>query len=259
MKISSRCFRWGGLAALLLLLAGGAQAATYLKQVSTTSEFEMMGQKQPARTDTSVIWIGDQMATMSAGAGMTTILRADKGMLYFVDPGERAYAEMPLGKLGDLKAMMGAEGADEEEAEQMAAMANAMLGSMQVSVTPTGEKKRVRDWDASLYRLEMSIAGMGSKGEIWASKDLKADYSMFYTLTNAMQAQMPGFARVTEEMKKIQGIPVLSVTEMQVMGATMKSTTELLECGERAAPAGIFELPAGFTQKPFGEMRGGHR
>ncbi|MBM3317310.1 MAG: hypothetical protein FJY75_05615 [Candidatus Eisenbacteria bacterium] len=256
MHLRALPFHRAATAALLLLLAaaGGAHAATYMKQLSTTGAFEIMGQKQPAESDTTVIWLSAQAAYMETGKGVATILRADQDKIYFVKPAERVYAEMPLSSLGDIGAMMGAEGDDAAGADQMAAIAGAMLGSVKVDVRPTGASKRIRDWNASQYMVDMSIAGMTSKAEIWASTDLKADYGLFFKLTNALQGQMPGFEKVTQEMQKVQGIPVLSITDAQVMGTSVKSTTELLECAERAAPSGIFEVPAGYAKKSFAEF-----
>ena len=76
---------------------------------------------------------------------------------------------------------------------------------------------------------------------------------MAYTMANGMMASMPGFEKILAEMKKIKGVVVFQTTVAKVMGQEMKSTTELLECSEKAAPAGHYDLPAGYKKaKGFG-------
>jgi len=51
-------------------------------------------------------------------------------------------------------------------------------------------------------------------------------------------------------MKKVRGVPVLTVTNMTMMkNVTIKSSRELLEIREGTAPAGTFEIPAGYTKR----------
>jgi hypothetical protein len=51
-----------------------------------------------------------------------------------------------------------------------------------------------------------------------------------------------------KEFKKIKGITVLTTSTTTVMGTSIKSSTELLDYKEGTAPAGHFELPAGYKK-----------
>lgn len=54
--------------------------------------------------------------------------------------------------------------------------------------------------------------------------------------------------QIVTEMKKVKGIPVLTITSMDMMGASIKTTQELIEYKEGTAPAGHFELPKGYKK-----------
>ena len=71
------------------------------------------------------------------------------------------------------------------------------------------------------------------------------------SLTSAMgpMAQNPmfkGMAKLTEEMKKIQGFPLARTTEIQMMGKTTTSSSEAIEVKQGPVPASAFDIPAGY-------------
>jgi hypothetical protein len=220
-----------------------------------------MGQTQPAKDDTSTIWMTKDMACMTGADNKASILRADKGFIYLVDHEKKTYSEIPLAAMGDIKKMAGEEGDEEasqaEEAAQGDEAAEDLAGgmlSMDVKVTPTDEKKKIQDWNANKYLVEVKMMMGTTKSEIWASEDIKIDYDMFQSISNAFIAFMPGFQKAMEEFKKVKGVTVLSVNEAQVMGTSVKTTTTLLECSsDKSAPAGIFDIPKDYKQ---GEMMG---
>jgi hypothetical protein len=243
---------------LLVAVALPAVADTCIKQVTTTDAFEIMGQKQPGRSDTSITWLGNGMARMDGPNNTSTIFRVDKGMLYVLDNNAKTYSEMPIEALGDIKKMAGIKEGEEGAAEAEAAqkMAQAMMGSMKVTVTPTTETKAIKDWKATKYLVDMSMPMGATKTEIWASEDVKVDYSLFQTVSNGMMAQLPSFAEMLKEMQKVKGLPVLSVSEVEMMKTKVKSTTELLECSEKAAPTGLFDVPAGYKKAEMSHKPG---
>ncbi len=256
MKSKRALTSFCGLAVLALLaLWGTTQAETFIKQVTHTDSFKVMGQVQPAEDDTSTVWMTKDKACMTGSDNKSSILRADKGIMYFVDHESKTYAEMPLEDLGDIKKMAGLE--DDEEAAQAAEMMQGLVAgmmSMEITVTPTDEKKKIKDWSAKKYIVEIKMPMGSTKSEVWASEDIKIDYDMFNTLSNAFMAQMPGFQKAMEEMKKVKGVTVLSIGEAQVMGTSVKTTTTLLECSSKPAPAGIFDVPKDYKKEEMTEM-----
>ena len=109
--------------------------------------------------------------------------------------------------------------------------------------------KTVGAWKCRKYLLEMNM-GMGGtmNAESWATEDIKLDYAKVFTAANAMMAAMPGFDKIIQEMKKIKGVVVYQTATTKVMGADVKSSTELLEAGDKSAPAGTYDLPAGYKK-----------
>ena len=244
--------------ACLVIATAQARADVYMKSKTHTDAFTVMGQSQPAKDEIMVFWMGDNKArTDQEGANTSMIFQADKKMLYMVDHNKKQYSEMPLdfGKMFD--AAVDEEGGDEEEkaqAKAMAGMMKGLMGSMSAKVTDTGETKKIGSWNARRYTLEIDMGGMGkTTGDAWATEDIKVDYAMAYTMANGMMASMPGFEKILAEMKKIKGVVVFQTNVAKVMGQEMKSTTELLECSEKAAPAGHYDLPSGYKKvKGFG-------
>jgi hypothetical protein len=234
----------------LALVAAPARADFYMKQRVHTGAFSVMGQDQPEKDEIMVFWIGAGKARTDTESSQSSILLLqDKKMMYMIDHAKKQYSEMPMdfGKI--LGEAGGGEGEEEGRAQAMAMM-KGMMGGMKATVIDTGETKKIGDWNCRKYIIEMDMGMMGKvKTETWATEDLKFDYTMAFAMANAMMASMPGFDRILAEMKKIKGVVVQQTATMNVMGgAEVKSTTELLEAGEKAAPAGQYDLPAGYRK-----------
>lgn len=235
-----------------------ARADVYMKNKMHTDAFTVMGQSQPAKDEIMVFWMGDKKArTDTEGGNSSMIFLAEKNMLYMIDHAKKQYSEMPLdfGKMFGEAA--GEEGGDEEDkaqAKAMAGMMKGLMGNMSAQVTDTGETKKIGNWNCRKYTLVIDMGGMGkTEGEAWATEELKVDYAMAYTLANGMMASMPGFEKILAEMKKIKGVVVYQTTAAKVMGSEVKSTTELIEAGNKDAPAGHYDIPAGYKKvKGFG-------
>lgn len=253
MKPKSILIVGAALACFLLLTAVGLQADIYMKQKTHTDALKMMGMTQPAKDEITVIWIGKDRSRNDTGDQKTTIMRMDKGLLYKIDHKKKTYQEMPL----SIKQMIDENVADKgKEAEEAAAlaqeMAEAFAESMEVKVTPTNEKQKIGSWNCRKYLLDTSMAMGDTKSEVWATEELKIDWKSYLRLTNAMMAGSPGFEnmidKIYKEMSKIKGVIVLQLNTTNVMNTEVKSSTELLEFKEQAAPDGTYEPPAGYKK-----------
>ncbi len=245
-------------AAILCFVFGAVQARAdiYMKQKVHTDEFKMMGQTQAAKDEISVTWLGENLARMDQGAGTSSILLGDKKILYMLDHNKKTYTEMPL----DFEKMFDEAGAaqageDPETAEAkkkmpgfMKGLMKGVMGAMSAKVTETDETKKIGNWNCRKYLIEMDM-GMGkSQSEAWATEDLKINYDLYFTSANAMMAAQPGFDKFIKEMKKVKGVIVFQTSTINMMGAEMTSTTELLECSDKDAPAGNYDVPAGYKK-----------
>jgi len=244
--------------AVLAFAVASARADVYMKGKVHTGAFQMMGQSQPAKDEIQTFWLGPNKARTDQEAARTsTILLADRKVLIMIDHAKKQYSEMPL----DFDKMMAeaagaAAGQDAEKAKAMENMPESvrnmmkgMMGGMSAKVTETGETKTIGSWNCRKYLIEMNMCMAGTMtSEAWATEDLKVDTSMAFTAASAMMASMPGFENILREMKKIKGVVAYQTTTAKMMGADVTTTNELLECSEKPAPAGTYDIPAGYTK-----------
>lgn len=238
----------------LALGAVQARADVYMKQRVRTGAFQVMGQSQPEKDMVMETWLGPNRARMDQDQ-TSVILLAGKKLLYMIDHAKKQYAEMPL-DFDKMIAEAAGAGDDPEKAKAMenmpAAVRNMMKGvmaGMSAKVTETGDTKVINGWNCRKYLIEMNLGMAGtSTAEAWATEDLKVDTTMAFTAANAMMAGMPGFEKIIQEMKKVKGVVAYQTGTAKVMGADVTSTSELLECADKAAPAGAYDLPAGYKK-----------
>ncbi|MCK5032037.1 MAG: hypothetical protein KAS18_00350, partial [Calditrichia bacterium] len=113
------------------------------------------------------------------------------------------------------KAMENQKGEDKEEMEQFMQMAKGMM-KFEIKVTPTGETKKINNWQCKKYNQEVKM-GMGPiVSEVWATEELEMDYEIYAKFSTAMMSMQPGFSdsfdSAMAELKKIKGVPVLTKT-----------------------------------------------
>jgi hypothetical protein len=228
------------------------QADVYIKQKNHTDGFSMMGQSQPAKDEMFVTWMSKDKARMDHGEDSSIIIRLDKNLMYMVNHAEKKYAEMPIGGKNDIfsSALSGAGMSGEEQAQAKKMMEGfAKMMKPTVSVTATGEKQKIKEWNCQKYNMTMSMMGTTSNFEIWATEDIKIDYDLYRNLTFSIMGQTPGVEDMMKEMSKIKGIVVTQQGTMSMMGTDVKSSQELLEVADQSAPAGTYELPEGYQKQ----------
>lgn len=245
---------FGILFLVLLMIPGSGQADIMMKQKTHTDAVQIMGQTQPAKDEIQTTWITTDKIRNDGEEG-SVILRMDQRKIYFINHAKKTYAEMPMemSKMIDEKMKQSMEEEGMEEEDQQAAMGMMQgMAQMKITITPTSEKKKIGNWNCQKYNQEL-VTFMGPmKGEIWATEDLKMDYELYNKYMAAMMGKGGMFGefmnQIVTEMKKVKGIPVLTITSMDMMGASIKTTQELIEYKEGTAPAGHFELPKGYKK-----------
>ncbi len=230
------------------------RADIFMKQKNHTDGFKMMGQTQPAKDVIQTVWISTDKIR-SDDPEQSVILRLDKKKIYMLNHAQKTYSEMPM----DISSTIGNQMEDAMEDEEMseedqANVMNMMKGmtQMKITVTPTSEKKKIGDWNCQKYNQELVMMMGPMTSEIWATEDLKLDYDLYNKYMAAMMGKGGMFgdfmSQIASEMKKIKGVPVLTVSTVNMMGASVKSTQELIEYKEGTAPAGHFEIPSGYKK-----------
>ena len=198
---------------------------------------EVGGQSQPARDGVTEQWYGPARTAQSSG-DTGFIVDLDKNMAYMVNHRDKSYVAMPM-PIDFTKVLP----------PELAQMASMMQAS--VTVTPTAETRTIAGWKCTGYDASMTMMGMPMTLRVWASTDVSSallDYAAKVT-----PAFLQGQLRLTDasvkEFAKIKGFQVATELNADVMGARMRTTTEVVEIAEKAAPAGTFEPPAGYTKK----------
>jgi len=225
-----------------------AHADHLIKGKKHTDAFSMMGQSQPEKDEDMTTWLGNDKMRQDVG-DVTTLIRLDNNKMYIINHADKTYSEMNLPF--DLEEMMPPE-------------AKQMLDAMDISssVTDTGETKTINGWNSKKYLVEISVSMMGMDMPItmdmWTSKDLGIDMKEFKDLYTKTLAANPMFQDFIEDFDKMEGYPVLTEFTMDVMGAQQKYTEQVTSVEKKAAPAGTYELPEGYTKtayNPFEQRR----
>jgi len=239
---------------IIVIMSSFAVGDVFMKQKHHTEGFKMMGHTQPAQDAIQSIWITPDKIR-SDGEKQSFLVRMDKNVMYMIDHSKKTYMEMPA-NLGEMVASLKKDDQDEENAAEMQKMMKQMM-QVKASVTATGEAKKIGNWNCKKYLQTLQTAMGPITSEIWATEDLKMDPELYAKFSTAMLAQQPGMKEsmgdLVKEMKKIKGVAVLTNTTTTIMNNTVKSSTELLEFKDGKAPAGLFELPAGYAKKAFGQ------
>lgn len=241
----------------LMVMINMVHADVFMKQKKHTDPVTIMGQQQPASDETEEIWITGK-GIRNDGPKGSMIMDLNGKKIYMLDHQKKSYMEMPMNMGQMMKDAAGQKTMDEEESKQVdEAMQGMMQGAMQMQATvqPTGETKKINNWNCKKYILTLNTFMGVITSEIWASEDIKIDKDLYDKFTSALMGMMPGMQGSMEsmmkEMQKIKGVHVRNVTKTNMMGQTITSTTDLLEFKDGTAPANLLKLPAGYKQTKF--------
>ncbi len=220
----------------LLLFSVFAAADVYVKSKTHTDAFSIMGQSQPAKDETIEQWIGDDQFAY-IGSEMSSVVDMKKNVMYLINHQDKSYveAQLPL----DFSKLLPAE---------MAQMAQMM--KMTVTVTPNGQTKTIGQWKCTGYDASIQMMMMPMKMAVWASTDVPIDMEKFSKIYgNILKAQMRLDDAAMQEILKIKGFWIAMEMTGEMMGAKIRSTTEVVEISKRSPDASVYKVPAGYTKK----------
>lgn len=227
----------------LLVLAAFASADVYIKSKTHTDAFSIMGQSQPAKDETIEQWFGDdRFAHLSPE--MSSIVDLKKNVMYLINHKDKTYveAQLPL----DVMKLFPPE---------MAQMMGSMM-KMTVTVTPTGQTKTIGQWKCSGYDVSLQMMMMPMKMAVWASTDVPMDMQKFADMySNVLKAQLRLDDTAVKEMMKIKGYWIASETTGEMMGAKIKSMTEVIEITKKTPDSSVYTVPAGYKKGEFLDLK----
>ncbi len=221
--------------ALLILFSIPTIADIYIKQISHTDAFAMMGQEQPARDDSIYMWLGKDKMTVEMPQ-MKVIINIAENVMYWISHQDKSYVEMALPL---------------DVEQYFPAQMTQLMKNVKVTVTPTDEKQKIGEWECQAYEVVMNIMMMDMKQKIWASTDVPFDWKEYSLemLPKLSQATMGLPEEAVQEMSKIQGFQIKTETIMDVPGNEMKSWQEVQEITKKNAPEGTYAPPEGYRKK----------
>lgn len=228
------------LSLVALTAAITVSADNYLVQKKHTDAFKMMGQTVPAKDEQSVMWSSGDKMCLNPDKDTISIIRLDKKVLWVIYKKSKKYSELNLDSLTAMANKVKNEMAD------MPGMGNMM--NVSATVTPTTETKQIGKWNCTKYQIISTMPMTSVETVSWNSTDIKVDYDAYAKMKNFSSAMMPGFNDMIKELQKIKGFPVYSESVSKIMGNELKSSEELIEISDKAAPEGIYDIPSGFKK-----------
>jgi hypothetical protein len=227
---------------MISVVALSLSADVYIKSKTHTDAMSVMGQNTPAKDGFSEQWIGNDMFAMIS-EDQSYVIDLKKNIGYIINHASKTYVETPLPL--DLAKLLPPEAA-----------AFAGMMKMTMTVNPTNDTKKIGQWNCAGYESTTTVMGMAIKTKIWASTDVGFDVAAFNSkiFSNFVKGQMMVDDASVKEMAKIKGFQISSDTSGEIMGAKMKSTTEVVEIAKKDAPANVYGVPAGYTKKATLDM-----
>ncbi len=214
--------------------------------VEETAAVEMFGQSQPARTDTSTMWLsGDAGYFISSRDNMAVLIGLADSMIHLMNKSRKTYTSVSLteGVAGLLE-----EGEGQEELKQYL---QHMGEGVSVTVADLDSSATINGFDdAKLYEATMKLPmGMTSTMRIWTAET--GHDTQFARLARSLQtaalALLGDLGNLNEEFAKISGMPIATRTATVMMGNTMEQRTDVVSIDEMEAPEGIFGIPEDFS------------
>lgn len=213
--------------------------------------------RRPAMDSTETDWVGKDRMRIEDG-DKVTIVRNDLKKIYVLDTKAKTYSTLDIPV--DMKKYL--------PPDRVPTYEN-MMAKTKITLTPTTETKKIGDWNATKYTMTITMPGPGGdvvvNEDIWATKDVKIDRDAWNDLYGAMLSANPGGESLANEIKKLDGLPVLMERSQDLGGTVVKSREEVTAVATKDPPEGAYDLPKDYTEKPFdpsgGKMGppGGHR
>jgi hypothetical protein len=198
----------------------------------------IMGQNQPAKDSVSEQWMGTDKFAMLSDQN-ASVIDLSKNVMYIINHKAKTYIEAKLPF--DFASLM---------PPQMAKMMQGMM-KMTVTVSPTGGKKTVGSWACDEYDVTMNMMMMPMKMKVYATTNVPFDLAAYMTKIygTMLKSQFRLDDASVSEMMKVKGFWISSETSMEMMGAKIRTTNEVIEISQKTPPAGIYGVPAGYAKQ----------
>ncbi len=225
-----------------LVLAAATAAAAVLAGPAFAEDltvvFKMTGTGAPA---TSTAYYSPEKMRTSTSA-MDMVITYGSGLIVTIDHKKKEYSEITMEEM---------EAALAKSAAQMANLPPAvrdMMGGAAESATVTkGAVRQIAGYDCQEYTVAVgtSMTTRVCASTAVAPPSAKVDYRKYASLAGAVKGPMfQSFAKMADELKKIQGFILAESTSFKMMGQNVQSSREATEVRKGAIPASAFDVAA---------------
>jgi hypothetical protein len=223
---------------LVLVTFSFLGADVYIKQKTNVEAF--MG--QPAKEMFSEQWLGDnKMATISTEQTQIVDLKAQKMILIQHGPKTYIEANLPF----DMSKFV---------PDNMAPMMKQMMENVQISCSPTGQTKKILDYEANGFEMKMKMMGMDGKIIFWVSDKVPFEWKKYSKIASEMfKAQFRMGEKFVKEYEKMNGYII--GMDFDMMGMKMSSKTVQINPDHNPAP-NVYAIPTGYKKTDKLAMQG---
>jgi hypothetical protein len=229
---------------ILALSSPDAPAQIFSQDLTVHSKTTSSGMGgMGGRDSTTTTYFGKSAMRISPQDGKDSIIRFDSKKIISIDNNKKTYSEMTFQQLQDRLDEAGA--AMEENQEEMAAALKMMgMDNISLTVAKAGPGETIEG-----YATEKYIVKGPMQIEIFAAKNLKVP-TEYYDYVKLQMPSNPMFdmKALFDEMKKVEGLPLKTVTTMKMMNMESKTTEVVTSIEKGPIPASVFEIPAGYRR-----------
>jgi hypothetical protein len=198
------------------------------------------------RTTAVTTYLSGNAIKRSSSDGKDTILRLDQSKMISVDNSKKTYVEITFEQMQQLMDKLGGGAQGRAEQQQALEAMRKMMGATmaEISVTKVGPGEPVAGYPTEKYLVKGPM-----EMEIWAAPSLKMP-PQYYDALKTTLARNPMFdmGKLYDEMKKINGVSMKTVTTMKMMNMEIKTTTVVNSVDKGAIPKSTFDIPAGYQK-----------
>ncbi len=229
---------------VILAMAGSASGQSAFREDltlhETTTTSGMPG--QPQKNITTINYFSGNSIKHSSSDGNDTIIRIGEGKILSVDNNTKTYTEITVQQLNDMFDKMNASMG--KDAEQLEAVRKMMGQTAAVTVTKQGPGETIAGYATEKYLVTGPV-----QMEIWAAPELKIP-ALYYDAIKMSIPRNPVFdmSKMFDEMKKISGMTLKSVTTIKLLNMEMKTTAVVTSVEKGAIPPSTFAVPADYKQ-----------
>lgn len=209
----------------------------------------MMG--RGGQNSTSVTYYGPEAIRQQPAQGDWLIIRLDEQTMISVNDQKKTYSVL---NFDEIQGQIDEAGRKMEESENKQAMEmmKRMMGDRadaEVTVEKLGPGPEIAGFPTHKYLVKAGLFDM----TMWVTDQLQLPDAYY----DAMRLRTPpnpmfDMGKLFEALKQIEGVSLKSETVISIMGQKMTSTEEVTKAERGPISAGLFEVPEGYKEVPFG-------